>query len=49
MAASERFDISYWHAAIIQAASALGCDVLLSEDLDDGPFYGDVRVENPFV
>lgn len=44
----ERFGISYWDAAILEAARVLGCDVVLSEDLSDGADYGGVRVENPF-
>lgn len=44
----DRFGISYWDAAIIEAAQALGCDVVLSEDLNDGQDYAGVRVENPF-
>lgn len=43
-----RFQISYWDAAIIEAARELGCEVVLSEDLSDGQDYGGVRVENPF-
>ena len=41
--------ISYWDAAILEAARALGCDVVLSEDLSDDEDYAGVRVENPFV
>jgi len=48
MATRQRFRISYWDAAIVEAARALGCDVVLSEDLSDGQDYGGVRVENPF-
>ncbi len=44
----ERFQISYWDAAIIEAARALGCREVLSEDLSDGQDYGGVRVTNPF-
>jgi len=44
----QRFGISYWDAAILEAARALGCDVVLSEDLGDGQDYAGVRVENPF-
>ena len=44
----ERFAISYWDAAILEAARALGCEVVLSEDLSDGQDYDGVRVENPF-
>ncbi|HUB73692.1 MAG TPA: PIN domain-containing protein [Solirubrobacteraceae bacterium] len=46
--AARRFQISYWDAAIIEAARLLECDVVLSEDLADGRDYGDVRVVNPF-
>ncbi|MHB8691962.1 MAG: PIN domain-containing protein [Solirubrobacteraceae bacterium] len=45
---SRRFVISYWDAAIIEAARSLGCEVVLSEDLSDGQDYGGVCVENPF-
>jgi DNA-binding transcriptional MerR regulator len=40
--------LSYWDAAIIEAARALGCTHVLSEDLSDGQDYGGVRVTNPF-
>jgi predicted nucleic acid-binding protein len=49
MATVSRFQISYWDAAIVEAARALGCELVLSEDLSDGQDYGGVRVENPFV
>jgi predicted nucleic acid-binding protein len=45
----ERFRISYWDAAILEASRALGCDVVLSEDLNHAQDYAGVRVENPFV
>jgi predicted nucleic acid-binding protein len=48
MATRRRFGISYWDAAILEAARALGCTVVLSEDLSDGEDYTGVRVENPF-
>lgn len=44
----ERFAISYWDAAILVAAEALGTDTVYSEDLSDGERYGRVRVVNPF-
>ena len=46
--AKRRYRISYWDAAIIEAARLLECEVLLSEDLSDGRDYGGVRVTNPF-
>jgi predicted nucleic acid-binding protein len=47
-ATKQQFGISYWDAAILEAARALGCEVVLSEDLADGADYAGVRVENPF-
>jgi predicted nucleic acid-binding protein len=43
-----RYGVSYWDAAIIEAARSAGCDVVLSEDLDDTTEFDGVRVENPF-
>ena len=48
IATCRRFRISYWDAAILEAARGLGCDTVLSEDLSDGQDYAGVRVENPF-
>jgi predicted nucleic acid-binding protein len=48
MSTRQRFGISYWDAAIIEAARTLGCDVVLSEDLKDGQDYAGIRAENPF-
>jgi predicted nucleic acid-binding protein len=45
---SERFSISYWDAAILSAAEALGTDTVYSEDLSHGQRYGLLRVVNPF-
>jgi predicted nucleic acid-binding protein len=44
----QRFQLSYWDAAIIEAARAMGCTEVLSEDLNDGQDYAGVRVSNPF-
>jgi predicted nucleic acid-binding protein len=49
LATRVRFAISYWDAAILEASRALGCEVVLSEDLSDGQDYGGVRVVNPFA
>ena len=46
LATRERFGVSYWDAAILEAGRALGCDIVLSEDLSDGADYAGVRVEN---
>lgn len=48
LGARERFQISFWDAAILEAARAQGCDEVLSEDLNDGQDYDGVVVTNPF-
>jgi predicted nucleic acid-binding protein len=47
-ASAARWKISYWDAAIVEAARAAGCLALLSEDLQDGMDFAGVRVMNPF-
>lgn len=49
MATRDRFGISYWDAAILEAARTLKCEVVLSEDLRSGQDYQGVRVVNPFL
>lgn len=49
LATAARWDISYWDAAIVEAARAASCPILLSEDLQDGMDFAGVRVENPFA
>jgi len=46
--ARQRFQLSYWDAAIIEASRVIGCTEVLSEDLNDGQDYAGVRVTNPF-
>ena len=41
--------LSCWDAMIVAAAQLQECDVLLSEDLQDGWTCGTVTVRNPFV
>jgi len=43
-----RFQLSYWDAAIVAAARALGAKVLYTEDLNHGQIYDGVTAENPF-
>jgi predicted nucleic acid-binding protein len=45
----QRFQISYWDAAIIVAAKHMGCAVVYSEDLHPGQNYNGVMIVNPFV
>ncbi|MCX6886246.1 MAG: PIN domain-containing protein [Verrucomicrobia bacterium] len=49
LAAKARFQISYWDAAILEAARAMGCREVLSEDLNAGQDYDGVVVVNPFA
>lgn len=48
IAGAARYRISYWDAAIIEAARMLGCDQVLSEDLSHGQDYDGAVVINPF-
>lgn len=45
---SRDHDISHWDGMIMAAAAASGCEVLLTEDLNDGQVIEGVRVVNPF-
>lgn len=45
----DRFQITYYDAAILAAAKQLGCTVVYSEDLNHGQDYDGVRVINPFL
>ena len=40
--------LSYWDAAIVSAARALGCRELLSEDMSHGRVIEGVAIVNPF-
>ena len=48
LATALRWRISYWDAAIVEAARIGGCSTLLSEDLQPGMNFTGVTVENPF-
>lgn len=48
LATKARWEISYWDAAIVEAARAARCNILLSEDLQDGMDFAGIRVKNPF-
>jgi predicted nucleic acid-binding protein len=45
---SRRYQISYWDAAVVAAAEAVGASILYTEDLNHGQRYGSVLVQNPF-
>ncbi len=44
----QRYQLSYWDAAILAAALAMGCDEVYSEDLSDRQDYAGLRVIDPF-
>ena len=46
---SVRYQLSYWDAAILEAARAAGCRQVYSEDLSAGRNYGGIQVVNPFI
>ncbi len=48
-ASSVRWQISYWDAAVVEAARGLGCTQVLTEDLNDGQDFGGTVVVNPFL
>ena len=41
--------LSWWDALIVAAAQTSECAILLTEDLQDGQTFGQVRVVNPFA
>lgn len=41
--------LSIWDAVILQSASASGCRLLISEDMQDGFEWGGVTIVNPFA
>lgn len=41
------YQISFWDALIVQAATSSEAKIIYSEDLGDGQTYGAVRVVNP--
>ena len=43
------YGLSYWDAAIVAAARALGCNELLSEDMSHGREIESITIINPFL
>jgi predicted nucleic acid-binding protein len=44
----KRYHLSWWDALIVSAAQISGCRLLLTEDLQDKQFFGELEVINPF-
>ena len=49
LATAARWRISYWDAAIVEAARTARCPRVLSEDLQSGMNFAGVMVRNPFA
>lgn len=45
----DQFGLSWWDSLIVAAALQLGCETILSEDLNEGQDYGGAVVVNPFL
>ncbi|MFQ5704522.1 MAG: PIN domain-containing protein [Gemmatimonadales bacterium] len=49
LALERRFQLSFWDALIVRAATEANVELLYSECLSHGQLYGAVRVCNPFL
>jgi predicted nucleic acid-binding protein len=49
LSSAARWRLSYRDAAIVEAARKGGCNLLLSEDLQEGMDFAGVKVVNPFL
>lgn len=45
----QKASLSFWDALIVQAALESNCRKLLSEDMQHGRRFGDLKIENPFL
>lgn len=45
----QRFRLSWWDSLIVAAAQRQDCELLLTEDLQDGMIFGTVTVRSPFT
>lgn len=44
----DKCSLNFYDALIVQAALDLECDILYSEDLQDGQKFGSLTIQNPF-
>ncbi len=49
IALQKKAKLNFWDAMVVEAAGESGCDVLWTEDLDDGQLLRGVRIRNPFA
>lgn len=45
---SDKYQLSFWDAMIVESAISLGCKRLISEDFSHGMKFGEIQVINPF-
>ena len=45
----EREKTSFWDALIVRAALESGCELLMSEDMQHGRRFENLRADNPFL
>jgi len=48
LALKARYRLSYWDCAIVEAARAIGAEVVWSEDMSDGQNLEGIVIKNPF-
>ena len=48
-AVESRYGLNYWDALIVASAQQLGCDYVLTEDLQHNQQIDRVRIINPFI
>lgn len=49
IALHKKAKLTFWDAMVVHAAAEMGCDVLWTEDLNDGQLIAGVRIRNPFT
>lgn len=49
VAGKEKWQVGFYDALMLAAASKAGCSTLYTEDLNDGQIYGNVVARNPFA
>jgi len=45
----QRHRLSWWDSMVVGAAQLQGCELMLTEDLQDGTVFGGVMVRSPFT
>jgi predicted nucleic acid-binding protein len=48
MLTRERSQLSWYDSLIVSAAQQSGCNILYTEDLQDGQKFGALTIQNPF-